>query len=202
MLIGRYNLPNAITIAGVSFAMTGCIFSYHNQLGRALSCLVAAALCDLCDGVVARKMGGSSEDRQFGAQLDSSADVICYGAAPMIILLHSGFDDLIARAMMLFYVACVVMRLACFNVVGTRRIGEHWYYTGLPVTYVALVLPAEFVLRAYCPPVVFHDLIVSSLGLMAILFVSKINIPKQRGAFYVVFPAIGATLAAYWLLAR
>jgi CDP-diacylglycerol---serine O-phosphatidyltransferase len=202
MLIGRYNLPNAITLTGVSFAVAGCIFSYHGQLGRALSCLIAAAFCDLYDGVVARKIGSSPEDRQFGAQLDSSADVICYGATPIIILLHSGFDDAVAHVMMLFYVACVVMRLACFNMVGTTRVGKHWYYSGLPVTYVAVVLPAEFVLRAYCSPVAFHGLIVSSLTLMAVLFVSTINIPKQRGAFYVVFPAIGAMLAGYWLLAQ
>ena len=202
MLIGRYNLPNAITITGVAFAMIGCVCSYNGELGQALSCLIAASICDLYDGVVARKMGSSTADREFGAQLDTIADVICYGIAPMIILLHSGFDDLLAHVVMVLYVACTVMRLAYFNVVGTRKIGEHWYYTGLPVAYVAIVLPAEFILRPYFSPAVFYGVLLSTIMLLAVLYISKINIPKQRGAFYVVFPLLGASLAGYWLFPR
>ena len=201
MLIGRYNLPNAITIAGVAFAMIGCVFSYNDGLGQALSCLIAASICDLYDGVVARKMGNSTADREFGAQLDTIADVICYGIAPMIILLHSGFDDPVAHGVMVLYVACVAMRLAYFNVVGTKKIGAHWYYTGLPVAYVAIVLPAEFILRAHFPPEVFYWLLLGTVVLLAVLYISKISIPKQRGAFYVIFPLLGASLSGYWLFA-
>jgi CDP-diacylglycerol--serine O-phosphatidyltransferase len=98
-------------------------------------------------------------------------------------------------------VACAVMRLAYFNVVGTKKIGAHWYYTGLPVAYVALVLPAEFILRAHCSPAVFYRLLLGTIVLLAVLYISKISVPKQRGAFYVVFPLLGAGLAGYWLFA-
>jgi CDP-diacylglycerol--serine O-phosphatidyltransferase len=199
MLIGRYNLPNAITIGGVAFAVIGCVCSYNGQLGQALSCLIAASICDLYDGVVARKMGSSTADRELGAQLDTIADVICYGITPMIILLHSGFDDPVAHGVMVLYVACAAMRLAYFNVVGTQKIGAHWYYTGLPVAYVAIVLPAEFILREHFPPAVFYCLLLGTIVLLALLYISKIRVPKQRGAFYVVFPLLGAGLAGYWL---
>jgi len=201
MLIGRYNLPNAITVAGVAFALTGCILSYDGRLGGALSCLIAASICDLFDGPVARAMGADDLDRQFGVQLDTLADVVCYGVTPMIILLHSGFDGPVTYGVMLFYVACAVMRLAYFNVVGVHKIGERWYYTGLPVAYVALVIPAVLIVEPYFSPGMFRALLLALIVLMALLYLSRINVPKQRGLFYVVFPALGATLAAYWLFA-
>jgi CDP-diacylglycerol--serine O-phosphatidyltransferase len=101
---------------------------------------------------------------------------------------------------MVLYLASAVMRLAYFNVVGTKKIGAHWYYTGLPVAYVAIVLPAEFILRAHIPQAVFYYLLLGTILLLAVLYISKINVPKQRGAFYVVFPSLGAGLAGYWLL--
>lgn len=202
MLIGRYNLPNAITVAGLVFALMGCILSYNGQLGGALSCLIAASICDLFDGPVARAMGADHDDRQFGMQLDTLADVVCYGVTPMIILLHSGFGGPLAYGVMLFYVACAVMRLAYFNVVGVHKIGERWYYTGLPVAYVALALPAVLIVRPHVSATVFRPLLLAMIVLMALLYLSRINVPKQRGIFYVVFPALGAALAAYWLLAQ
>jgi CDP-diacylglycerol--serine O-phosphatidyltransferase len=104
--------------------------------------IFAAMLCDALDGKVARLTRQTSD---FGAQLDSLADVITFGAAPaflakilidmhalphgQLLTPHPKIYYLVAA----LYVLCAVMRLARFNV-ETESADEsaHREFVGLP----------------------------------------------------------------------
>lgn len=87
-------------------------------------------LFDMLDGQVARALKQASP---FGAQLDSLCDAITFGAAPVFILL--AFQDIFHPRFLfgigVVYAACVLLRLARFNV-ETGEEDSHDYFTGLP----------------------------------------------------------------------
>ena len=64
-----------------------------------------------------------------------------FGVVPVLLAMHIGLASLVEVVALIFYVCCAAMRLAFFNVHGTTDDGERRYYTGLPVTYSALVFP-------------------------------------------------------------
>ena len=90
------------------------------------------------------------------------------------------------------------MRLAFFNVNGTTQNGKQHFYTGLPVTYSALVLPILllFATAPDEPPLLW--LIQGYFWVLGALFILRIPVPKPGGIFYVFFPAAAVVLTVLW----
>lgn len=99
---------------------------------------------------------------------------------------------------MAIYLACAVIRLAYFNMTGTQAIGDKRYYTGLPVTYAALILPIAFIITDFVPLAKQGLIPVCILGL-AFAFIVKFKVPKPKGIFYVIFPVLAIALTVYQL---
>ena len=92
------------------------------------------------------------------------------------------------------------MRLAYFNVHGTRETNGRACYTGLPVTSIAMILPVLSLPIQGLPPVgqkVWFGLL---LGVTGLMFISKIPVPKPSGKAYVVFPVLAILAVAVWLI--
>ena len=124
---------------------------------------------DALDGQLARLTRRSSE---FGAQLDSLADVVSFGAAPAFMMIclvsHTLQDELVTpissgfwgRAtwvMGAIYVACAALRLARFNVETVHDDAGHTRFRGLPspaagFALVAFIVLHEDVLRVLALP--------------------------------------------------
>ena len=68
-------LPSTITLTAFCFGLTSIRFALFNKWEYAVVCIFISALLDAFDGKVARLLGQSS---QFGAQLDSLSDLVCY----------------------------------------------------------------------------------------------------------------------------
>jgi CDP-diacylglycerol--serine O-phosphatidyltransferase len=84
----------------------------------------------MLDGRIARLTGTESD---FGAQLDSLADVISFGIAPAILAFSWGLAPLgrLGWAAGFLYVAAAAMRLARFNIQSTAG-GDKRYFVGMP----------------------------------------------------------------------
>jgi CDP-diacylglycerol--serine O-phosphatidyltransferase len=102
-------------------------------------CILAACVCDLLDGRLAR-LGG--KESPFGREFDSLADVVSFGVAPAllvfkIVLYHIPHQIgwLIAGLYLLFG----ALRLARFNVVATYNLGgaSARNFTGFPIPAAA-----------------------------------------------------------------
>ncbi len=108
-------LPNLVTLAALAGGMSAIMFAIEGAFAVAVACLVIAMLLDACDGRVARYVGTSSK---FGAELDSLSDVVCFGAAPALLLHMWGLDE----KGVVGWIACITLtsatalRLARFNV--------------------------------------------------------------------------------------
>lgn len=126
-----------------------------NTLTIAGTLLFVGMLCDALDGTVARLTRSSSE---FGAQLDSLADIVSFGVAPAFMVIRlvtyyygpewseaaGGGQSILGPdegnvyakviwAIAAIYVSCAALRLARFNVETPSAAEEdHRWFRGLP----------------------------------------------------------------------
>jgi CDP-diacylglycerol--serine O-phosphatidyltransferase len=103
--------------------------------------LPIALVADILDGAVARRTGRKSV---LGADLDSLADVVSFGAAPAVLAFALGLDGGWDAAILVYFVACGISRLARYNATAdalSDASGKVRYYEGTPIpTSLALVL--------------------------------------------------------------
>ena len=108
-------LPNLITVLAICAGLSGIRLAFEHRFETAVVMVLIAAFLDGIDGRVARLFKASSK---FGAQMDSLADIVNFGAAPALVLYaylidRAGSPGWIAA--LLFVIACG-LRLARFNV--------------------------------------------------------------------------------------
>ncbi|TDQ49619.1 CDP-alcohol phosphatidyltransferase family protein [Actinorugispora endophytica] len=175
-------------VAHISAGLDGPL--QRNAVAVSVILLLVAAACDLFDGRVARKLGGSG----MGAELDNLADVISFGFAPAFFVVAWGtfivqgnpvLPTIAAAAVLL----AVVVRLARFS---CQAPGEHTF-SGLPSPFGAMTVIVIVLLN---PPVYLG---VASILLVAWLMVSQVKYPKPRGR--VAYAVLAAILAGVGCLA-
>jgi CDP-diacylglycerol--serine O-phosphatidyltransferase len=111
----------------------------HGQYAEAAPLIFWAILLDVLDGRIARMTGTTSE---FGAELDSLADVVSFGVAPALLAYSWGFATLprVGWLVAFLFVVCGALRLARFNVQKTVVDGRH--FVGLPIPAAAAPVAA------------------------------------------------------------
>ncbi|MFN8577878.1 MAG: CDP-alcohol phosphatidyltransferase family protein [Candidatus Sericytochromatia bacterium] len=199
MFIGVYNIPNAITLTGLMLSLMSCFLSYNNKIELAIICFMYSGICDMFDGMIARKMSLNEEAQLFGVQLDSIVDIVSFGVAPVMITFHLGFNSLIDYILLIFYTCCATMRLAYFNIHGTSGDGKIKYYTGLPVTFSAMIFPLAYITIMSGNESLYYSLIRTTFFTVAVMFILNIKIPKPGGIFYVLSPIVALFLTYFWL---
>ena len=199
-MIGFYDYTVLLTYMGFIFGMSGIILAINGQIFPAIICLMFSGLCDMFDGRVARtKKKRTTEERQFGIQLDSLSDLVCFGVLPSIIGYNLALNDAwltfdykyLLPIMILFPLAALI-RLAYFNVLEITRNSSKPVkeYTGLTVTSSALIFPFLYIFRKMIGkyfPLAYAGVML----LVGILFISKIKIKKPSLKVMILFILIG-----------
>ena len=186
VFIGKYNKSVILTYIGITLAVCGIIFSFLGNISNAMICLIFSGICDLFDGKIARLCKRDEQEKEFGKQIDSLADVFLFLALPCVL----GVELLKAlplyfNIVFVIYVICGVIRLAWFNILASSD--EHVkYFIGMPVAYIALVLPI-----IYCVGLIFKfnlSLVYFFIYLLfAILFIINVKVSKPKGIWYIIF---------------
>jgi CDP-diacylglycerol--serine O-phosphatidyltransferase len=106
--------PNMVTLAGLCCGLSSVRFAMLERWEIAVAMIVIAAVLDALDGAVARMLKATSE---FGAQLDSLADIVSFGIAPALVMYLWALQDIKRGgwSVALFFVVCCALRLARFN---------------------------------------------------------------------------------------
>jgi CDP-diacylglycerol--serine O-phosphatidyltransferase len=147
-MVRDFHLADLFTLANAGAGM-GAIFAVMASLrgGRDTSLLLLAAgavvlafAFDVLDGRIARWRHTHSI---MGRELDSLADVISFGAAPAALAYGAGIDGAWDVAILIYFVACGVSRLARFNVTAealSEGAAKVKYFEGTPIpTSILLV---------------------------------------------------------------
>ena len=191
--IGCYNKSVILTYLGIVVAIIGIANASSNI---AIICLMAAGLWDLFDGPVARRCKRTETEKHFGVQIDSLADIIISLILPISIVYSTcsnyGINSFWIILISIIYVLAGVTRLAWFNI--TANIDKRTtYYTGLPVTYITLILPIAYTVLGNDSVYLSEGLLVLLL-IVAILFIANIKIKKPTGKWYIVFTILALIL--------
>ena len=126
---GVYLLPNAITLGALFCAFYAIVQGMNGSFEQAAMFIFYAMVLDGMDGRVARITHTQSE---FGAQLDSLADMVSFGAAPALIMYEWALKDLGRAGWVAAFIYCAgaAMRLARFNT--NIGIVDKRYFQGIP----------------------------------------------------------------------
>ena len=141
-----YLLPNLFTTGALFSGFYSLIASFQAQYATAAIAILVALLLDGLDGRVARLTNTATA---FGAEYDSMADMVSFGAAPAFLMYAWSLSSLPAETwgqlgwvVAFVYCACCGLRLARFNVaVGTA---DKRFFQGLACPAAASTL-ASFV---------------------------------------------------------
>jgi CDP-diacylglycerol--serine O-phosphatidyltransferase len=137
----RMLVPNVITLLAICAGLTAIRLSAEGRMELAVAAIVFAAVLDGLDGRVARMTRTQSA---FGAEFDSLADMVSFGAAPALVIYEWALRDLgkLGWIAAFVYVAGAALRLARFNTL--LEVADKRWFQGLPSPSAA-ALVAGFV---------------------------------------------------------
>ncbi len=198
MFLGKWNRSVIITYLGVAFAVAGILLVVLSQLEYAICCLILAGICDLFDGVYARRCKRNDEEKEFGVQLDSLADVMDFIALPIAVFIGAGLKSPWFILLFALFAICGIARLAFFNMNTASTEGPIDYYTGLPVTYTALIVPFVLLLKYFLVGQYFVIILSIVIVAISVLNILKVKVKKPRGVAYAFFSLLAiAMLVVY-----
>lgn len=132
-------IPNMLTVISLCAGLTSIRFSLISDWDAAVISIVLAGIMDGLDGRLARILKGVTK---FGAELDSLADFISFGVAPVILLYEWTLVELggIGWIMVLSFSVCCALRLARFNADPHSVKDPKWmssFFAGVPAPAAA-----------------------------------------------------------------
>ena len=201
MILGKWNRSVILTYIGLAFAVCGIFLAITTtRIDLSYSCLMVAGICDLFDGAVARKVKRNDEEKAFGIELDSLVDAIDFIALPIAIFIQSGLTSPVYIALCILYAICGIARLAHFNAVTADGNGPVKFYTGLPVTYTALIFPLFYLLSLVIPENIFPVIYALVILGVSALEVLKVKVIKPKGAAYIFFGLLAIVMLIVYLV--
>jgi CDP-diacylglycerol--serine O-phosphatidyltransferase len=146
-MLRTFALADVLTLAN-GFCGAGSILALMQHIATgmkswlyvAIVLLPIALFFDFADGRVARWRHRSSP---LGADLDSLADVISFGMAPAALGFAAGLRSSLDVAVLLYFVACGISRLARFNVTAGSMAddsGKVSHFEGTPIPTSVLIV--------------------------------------------------------------
>ena len=143
----KRHIPNLITLLNMACGTTAIVFALEGQWRWAVYLLLAAALFDFLDGLLARLLNAYSET---GKQLDSLADMVSFGLLPAFFiysifryqLTGPGNDGWTSNPMFQLVILSSVLIVPIFSAIRLARFnlevpGELFFH-GLPTPAHAL----------------------------------------------------------------
>lgn len=126
---GIYLLPNLFTTAALFAGFYAIVQAMNQRFEQAAVAIFIAMVLDGLDGRVARLTRTQSA---FGAEYDSLSDMVCFGAAPALIMYEWALKDLGRFGWISAFVYCVgaALRLARFNT--NIDVVDKRFFQGLP----------------------------------------------------------------------
>ena len=200
MFLGFYDYTVVLTYISLGISVLGITMALEGNFRMAIFCLALSGLCDMFDGKIARTKKNRTEDeKNFGIQIDSLCDVVCFGVFPAMICYCLGVNTPAGVASLIFYSIASVIRLAYFNVTEAKRQTQteenRKYYQGLPITSMAIILPFLYLMRRYY---MIHFLIVIHIAviIVGLLFILNIKVKKPQNPVRILLVVVVALALA------
>lgn len=214
---GLYLIPTSFTAANIAMGFLSVLSSlrgfqivsvnpeqasyYFNYAAIAIG---LAILFDTLDGRLARMTKTATE---IGVQLDSLADVLTFGIAPIILAYSWGFGSILNEGsslhgigvfVLFMYLMCGAFRLARFNlqatrprvlIEGTPKIDKK-HFVGLPIPPAAGLL-AAIVHFAPLPVIVYGENLARFYSILLMIMFASLGLLMVSTVKYSSFKKVG-----------
>lgn len=161
--------PDLFTILNISLGFAAILLIHESQsqdtIKLAVLLIIIAAVADGLDGFVARRTGSGP----LGANLDSLADLISFGAAPAFLVVGAFSPPMHIWPAAIIFLICGALRLARFNISGK----SDQLFEGLPIPAAGMALSVSVLLGK--PSLTFPLML-----FLALLMISTLPYPKIR----------------------
>ena len=206
-LLGYYDYTVVLTYCGMLFAFLGILRVLAQDYWEGVCCLMMAGICDMFDGTVAATKERAADERRFGIQIDSLSDLVSFGVLPAIFVFMISGQNPVVGFFAAWFTLWALIRLAYFNVLEEARqnqtTGHRKSYLGVPVTTIAVLLPAVYLLYDYrvfkntlCFPAL---LILMGVGFLAPIKIKKPGAAGKIGILFIgMLEAVGMFLFLGW----
>lgn len=126
---GIYLLPNAFTTGALFCGFYAIVMAMNQRFEHAAWAIFVAMILDGLDGRIARLTNTQSE---FGAQYDSLADMVSFGAAPALVIYEWSLRGMGKLGWIAAFVYCAgaALRLARFNT--NIEVVDKRFFQGMP----------------------------------------------------------------------
>ena len=147
-------VPTMMSLLALCCGVSAIRYGYANNFLIAVSLILFACFLDGIDGRIARFLNVSSD---FGAQMDSLADLVNFGVAPGFVVYCWKMNEIEFNAVSWFAVmllaCCMAIRLARFNVDLTTKDQNDplvkYFFTGVPAPAAAGLVILPIILSFY-----------------------------------------------------
>lgn len=206
-LLGYYDYTVILTYCGMLFSFFGLLRVIGQDYWNAVLYLMLAGICDMFDGAVASTKERNASEKKFGIQIDSLSDLISFGVLPAVFVYMISGENAFVGLIASMFALCALIRLAYFNVLEEerqRRTSEsRQSYLGVPVTTIAVFLPAAYLLydHRFCKSILCFPILLIFMGIGYLLPV-EIKKPGVIGKVGIIilgiFEALGMILFMGW----
>ncbi|HEX2966166.1 MAG TPA: CDP-alcohol phosphatidyltransferase family protein [Syntrophorhabdaceae bacterium] len=164
-------LADFISLANVSFGMAAILMCIDRRASAftipdpffwiVFLFLPAALVCDVADGLIARRLRSQSA---FGRDLDSLSDIVSFGVAPAALGFTLGLRSFVDALVLIYFVVCGVSRLARFNITSSLladSVGKVKFYEGTPIPssiIIVGVLAIAYVIGSVDEKIIFGSI--------------------------------------------
>ncbi|GFE63631.1 CDP-diacylglycerol--serine O-phosphatidyltransferase [Litoreibacter roseus] len=170
-------LPNLLTILAICAGLTAIRFAVQGNFETAVKLILVACVLDALDGKLARLLKSEST---LGAELDSLADFVNFGVAPVLMIYIWALQDMSGPgwiAVLSFSVSCAI-RLARFNVghKSDSEDGQNTFFVGVPAPAGALLVmfPMFLSFALSDNPILMPEVIILHTICVALLMISRL----------------------------
>lgn len=166
-------LPSACTLINLGAGTLSLFCTIREEYMAAFILVIVAAVCDVLDGLLARLLHCPSD---FGKQLDSLADIVSFGIAPVFLILFYKLDDSVwlAPLVAVLFLVCGALRLARFNISAPVK-----GFVGLPITAAGVILSLTSLLDDRVKP----GVTLAVMALLSLLMISRIPFPSFKKSY-------------------
>ena len=209
-MIGYWNYTVYATYASALSALFGFMCCLAGKPLAAVFCLLLSAGLDMIDGRIARsKPDRTRDEKRYGVQLDSLADLLAFGALPALIFvsewqLARGKISVFAAVLAAAFALCCLIRLACFNVrsAAAEEASDSGKldFKGLPAPSIALPLALIYCFRPSMKPGAFLALFALLLLVVGAAFITPFTLKKPGLKVLIPLAALGVAVIVALLI--
>ena len=188
LTLGLASIMKSLQILSIKVIPGTPVDQIYSMFWWAAAFIAGAIVLDMLDGRVARALGSES---RFGISYDSLSDLVSFGVAPGVLiyvwcLMDAGKLGLMA---LLFYIVCVALRLARFNIQANDL--EKYNFFGLPspiaagMMFAPVMLLSEFNMSPGSTVIWFYLIASPVFGLIMVSDIPyrKFSELKMKGPF-------------------